>query len=261
MKPLHELKEREKELDSLYLLAQVLIAYKGDEEGLLTEARNILHSALSCPEKSQLLIELSTASKPSDIEPKGVSTYRYQLDSREVLDIKLSFVEDGIEVLEREESLLRSAAELIAETIVRIRLEKKIDAKNQALSELIEQLAASKKLRLKEMERRLYAQVFPALERLRPQLTEDGTETIKQVKQSLIQMLGPEPRPSLPDIPGLTPRELEICGLIQYGLDTKSIAASLHISSETVERHRCTVRKKLGLSGSKRSLQEHLINL
>jgi DNA-binding NarL/FixJ family response regulator len=50
----------------------------------------------------------------------------------------------------------------------------------------------------------------------------------------------------LPEDP-LTPRELEVVKLIAEGHTTKEIAALLHISDNTVERHRANVLDKLGL--------------
>ncbi len=46
----------------------------------------------------------------------------------------------------------------------------------------------------------------------------------------------------------LTPRETEVCDLILAGYDSKSIAATLGLSLETVTTHRSKIRKKLGLA-------------
>ena len=56
----------------------------------------------------------------------------------------------------------------------------------------------------------------------------------------------------------LTPRELEVCRLIQLGRSGKEIADLLGISFETAQTHRKNIRKKLGLRGSTTSLQTHL---
>ncbi len=45
----------------------------------------------------------------------------------------------------------------------------------------------------------------------------------------------------------LTPREDEVVKLIAEGHSTKEIAATLHISAKTVERHRANVLAKLGM--------------
>ncbi len=53
------------------------------------------------------------------------------------------------------------------------------------------------------------------------------------------------PQAALPD--ALTPRETEVVKLIAEGLTSREIAGVLHISENTVERHRSNVLDKLGL--------------
>lgn len=53
----------------------------------------------------------------------------------------------------------------------------------------------------------------------------------------------------------LTPREIEVCRLVRDGSSTKEIASNLHLTFETVQTHRKNIRRKLGLNGSKASLQ------
>lgn len=47
---------------------------------------------------------------------------------------------------------------------------------------------------------------------------------------------------------GLTPRELQIVGLIAEGCGNKDIAAHLHIAEETVKRHLTKIFDKVGMS-------------
>ncbi|HLW96716.1 MAG TPA: response regulator transcription factor [Solirubrobacteraceae bacterium] len=47
---------------------------------------------------------------------------------------------------------------------------------------------------------------------------------------------------------GLTPRELEVLGLIAHGHTSVEIADELRLSPRTVETHRARIHKKLGLS-------------
>ena len=61
-----------------------------------------------------------------------------------------------------------------------------------------------------------------------------------------------------PDAARLTRRERQVAAMIRRGDATKQIAAALHLSSRTVETYRDNIRKKLGLSGNKVSLQTYL---
>ncbi|MFH1504359.1 MAG: helix-turn-helix transcriptional regulator [Candidatus Omnitrophota bacterium] len=59
----------------------------------------------------------------------------------------------------------------------------------------------------------------------------------------------------------LTPREIEICNMLRGGLTTKELSGLLNISIQTVERHRKSIRKKLGISHKAVNLTSHLQNL
>jgi PAS domain S-box-containing protein len=56
----------------------------------------------------------------------------------------------------------------------------------------------------------------------------------------------------------LTPREMEICGMIRSRTPNKEIASLLGVSVRTVETHRNTIRKKLGLSHRAANLVTYL---
>ena len=52
-------------------------------------------------------------------------------------------------------------------------------------------------------------------------------------------------RPSVFD--RLSPRELQVCTMIKEGYTSKEIADALFITKKTVDYHRSSIRKKLGL--------------
>ncbi|MEJ2717503.1 MAG: PAS domain S-box protein, partial [Deltaproteobacteria bacterium] len=52
----------------------------------------------------------------------------------------------------------------------------------------------------------------------------------------------------------LTPREMQICELIQSGLTSKQIGGVMGVSTETVNAHRVRIRKKLGLDATRENL-------
>jgi DNA-binding CsgD family transcriptional regulator len=61
--------------------------------------------------------------------------------------------------------------------------------------------------------------------------------------------LGQVEPPVAPGLPELSPRELEVLGLVAAGLDNEAIAARLYLSVRTVERHLSNIYAKLGVSG------------
>jgi len=56
----------------------------------------------------------------------------------------------------------------------------------------------------------------------------------------------------------LTPREKEICIMVEDGLMNKEIAKLLNISTHTIEKHRQNARKKLGIYNKKTNLRSYL---
>lgn len=58
--------------------------------------------------------------------------------------------------------------------------------------------------------------------------------------------------------PEISPTELKVCTLLRMNLRTKEIAAILHINAKTVENHRQSVRKKMGLDRDANLIKELL---
>ncbi|MCB2187877.1 MAG: helix-turn-helix transcriptional regulator [Deltaproteobacteria bacterium] len=59
---------------------------------------------------------------------------------------------------------------------------------------------------------------------------------------------------------GLTPREVEVAGLVMAGKTSKDIAAILGVTKAAVDLHRNHLRAKLGLTKKSQSLRDHLLS-
>jgi DNA-binding NarL/FixJ family response regulator len=59
----------------------------------------------------------------------------------------------------------------------------------------------------------------------------------------------------------LTPTEIQIANFIKHGKNTKEIAEMLNLSSKTIETHRKSIRKKIGIKNIKGNLRTHLLTI
>jgi DNA-binding CsgD family transcriptional regulator len=234
-----QLREREKELDCLYQLAHLLTGYRGEAASLLPMVEKLLTQAMSSPEECRISLSLE--------------------GDQERLLLR---IEEGKErLLPREVKLLESAVELTEETLRRVRFEEEVKAKNSALTEVIANIREAGDDQNQALRHSLYRSVFPMLRRIAVSVNDAQRRQVEMVCTSLEKLGSSSPDRFFPPLPKLTPRELEVSALVRTGADSKYIADALNISVETVERHRCTIRKKLGLAGSGISLKNYLINL
>ena len=58
-----------------------------------------------------------------------------------------------------------------------------------------------------------------------------------------------------------TPSEIAVANYIKSGKSTKEIATLLNLSERTIETHRKSIRKKLGLKHKKKNLRSSLLDL
>ena len=100
--------------------------------------------------------------------------------------------------------------------------------------------------------------VLPALERIESEndlAIRKGYITV--VKDQLTRLL-PRDTGGMPLLLKLTQMEMKVCQFIQSGHSNKDIADLLNLSVETIQTHRKSIRRKLGLHGRNVSLYAHL---
>ena len=117
-----------------------------------------------------------------------------------------------------------------------------------------------------ELEEKVLANVKelinPYLEKLKnTRLDPQQRAHLEIIESSLNEIISPFLRKLSSKYLGLTPREIQVAGLVKEGKTTKEIAEILNVSTNAVDFHRKRVRDKLGLRNTKANLRTHLLSL
>nr|WP_321258449.1 LuxR C-terminal-related transcriptional regulator [uncultured Pseudodesulfovibrio sp.] len=134
-----------------------------------------------------------------------------------------------------------------------------VKEKDIALKQVIKSVEQDRQEMREQLTSQVKKQMLPALERLTSSDTAEVREGYKAViEDQLVDIASDSSGEFDSELLRLSPREMEICQLVQLGRNGKDIAQLLTMSFETVQTHRKNIRKKLGLRGSKVSLFTYL---
>ncbi|MCK5539418.1 MAG: response regulator [Deltaproteobacteria bacterium] len=163
-------------------------------------------------------------------------------------------ISDLKDKLERDETFERRAVECSRELDeVRSAL-KVVLKKSEQVKEEVEHNIAST----------IHALILPLISELELSLVKQPPGTInclQVLKQTLSKVTVPFARSITSIDYSLTPREIQIANFIRMGKTSKEIAQLAKIAYATVESHRDTIRKKLGIKNRKISLTSFLISI
>ena len=290
--PSHLLAEREKELDALYQIAALYSRPLVDLQAVLRQTAEIVAASFEFPEHTA--VEIATAEQRLAGGAVGAVVDRYRSEHRysveKLVEITVFYHQDepgradkkpdchrSLSIQQRERHLIDCTAALLADVLERRDIDEvlrestralqrqaaELEQKNSALREILSQFQVDKQNLDRETGTYVDTFVLPHLHQLRGSntLSASDHERVRQLELSLRGLTAGQPPSGLKALYSLSPRETEICGLIRNGLGTKEIAAYLHITPVTVERHRNTIRRKLGITGRKISLTSYLRSL
>ena len=95
--------------------------------------------------------------------------------------------------------------------------------------------------------------IVPALQRLGHELkNESHRQSRRYIEGLLVTLTSGTDSEISPGVVRLSKTEVKICKHVQAGLGTKEICTVMNLSFDTIQTHRRNIRKKLGLSGSKK---------
>jgi DNA-binding CsgD family transcriptional regulator len=248
------LKEREKELDSLYALAELCARPGLRREELLHEASAVLREAFQKPEGIRIGITYRNIRIPGGGVEEG---------SRPCLRAPIPGGPDGTAAgeiialyenpptgepffLEREKLLLESTGKLLGVALRRLAAESRGRRQNAALREVLVQIEGERRRFARKIRGCLQREVLPLVRRMKDEAGESGKTAAALLLGVLENLPGTDLNGGFEDY-NLSPRETEICGLVRGGMPSKEIAVFLGLSEPTVERHRHNIRKKIGI--------------
>lgn len=148
-----------------------------------------------------------------------------------------------------------------ADEQIRLKQQELIE-KNAALNVILQKYSEAQNEVEEKISANLVVSVFPILE----ELADSELDPVQKQKLYILKRnLEDITSPILNTLSGvqyqLTPTELKISNLIKLGHSSKEIAAHMSLSIQTINSHRRSIRKKLGLINSETNLRAFLASL
>jgi len=167
------------------------------------------------------------------------------------------FTHDITELKENEKKLRDSEKELERKILKRTA---ELEEVNTALRVLIKNRDAD----VKEMEGRIIFNIneliMPSLERLKnDNLNERQKTLIGIMEDNLVNITSQFAQGKEAAYLKFTPAEMMVANLVKQGKTNKEIAELYHLSTRTIESHRDSIRKKIGLKNRKVNLRSYLM--
>ncbi len=160
--------------------------------------------------------------------------------------------QDITELKEVEKSLKASGSELKKQKSA-------LEQKTIALREVIGEIEEEKNKIKDDITANVNEVLIPVLERL--ELSESSNKYIDLLKHHLKKLTSSFRRKITTKSVNLTPREIEICTMVESGLTNKEISKLLSISCHTVETHRNSIREKFNITNKNINLSSFLQQL
>ena len=134
-----------------------------------------------------------------------------------------------------------------------------LEQKNIALKEIIEQIDIEKKRTKNDISSNIENVLLPIVSKI--EMNETLIKYKEMLKYHLNELASSYGHKISKKTYRLSLKEIEICNMMKSGLTSKEIGEMMHISSQTVDKHRRNIRKKLGLTNEKVNLASYLQQL
>jgi DNA-binding CsgD family transcriptional regulator len=273
------LRERIKELNCLYGIAQLAERHPDSIEDLLRDLVNFLPLSWQYPPITcaRIMFKGDTFKSRNFKVTNWRQSSNILMYNEPVGEVSIFYLEecppaDEGPFLKEERVLLDALAERIGTTAMRIAAELELQEINQQLmlerKALQEANTALKTVltRIEEEKQEIYVDVRMNVDKILMPILHTMSMGLNQTQRKYAEML----RTNLEDIVSpfvsslskkylsLTPTEVNICNMIKSGMQTKEIAQVRGVSIATINRHREHIRKKLKIKNSDINLMTYL---
>ena len=267
-----QLRERIKELDCLYRLTNLIEQHSGALDKILQETVELLPVSWQYPEITCARIQYQSQVF------KSVNFKKTQWRQESPI-ITSGSVEGMIEVrylkkmpdldegpfLKEERLLIDAVSSRIARAAERINTQEQLQLERQALQDAnaalhdaLVQSQKEKKMLGISIQSKVDKIISPIFYALQAASIPSQLEYLVLLKKNLDDIIAPFAEGDNKTLPILSPVELQISNMIKHGFSTKEIAKVRGISPSTVNRHRESIRRKLGITNSKVNLVSYL---
>jgi len=273
------LRERIKELNCLYGVAQLAERHFNSLDNLLEELVNFLPHSWQYPDITCARI----AFKGNTYKSEGFKVTEWRQSSRiyvysePVGEVAMFYLEecppaDEGPFLAEERALLDALADQIGTIATRISAElelqdinkqlslerKALQESNTALRTVLTRIEEEKNEIYRDIKTNVDKVLMPILLALALELPRTQSNYIEMLKTNLEEITSPFVRHLSNSYHSLTPTEVAICNMIRNGMRTKEIAQTRAVSTATINRHRENIRRKLKITNADANLATYL---
>ncbi|SHI99323.1 regulatory protein, luxR family [Malonomonas rubra DSM 5091] len=267
-----QLRERVKELNCLYKLAELIEKNEDSVDAIMQGAVALLPISWQYPEITCAKIRYrdqifqSRNFRPSQWRQKSpIIISGYEEGRVEVHYLKKKPQLDEGPFLKEERQLIDAVSDRLAKAVEKIHTKRQLQVERQALQDanaaLHDSLVLSQKEKKKlgsSIQAKIDKIITPILYALQAEMNPGQQEYLELLKKNLADIVTPFVESSPKVLSILSPVEVQICNMIKNGLSSKEIARIRGISPATVNRHRESIRRKLGLTNQKENLTTYL---
>lgn len=268
----HILRERIKELNCLYGVAEIIEENESDTDAMMTAILDLLLISWQYPDitTGRIVYKSKHFNAPNFEKTQWKQSADIIVSGEKAGKVEIYYLDEMPESDDgpflKEERLLINAVSLrISNAIERINSKNQLEIEqkslqnaNITLKEVLSKVKEEQNETGKAIQANVDKMILPLLNALKSEAYPEQVKYVELIQKNLEEIVSPFINTLSERFMELTLVELQICALIRNGLSTKEIAEVRRVSPMTINRHRENIRKKLGLTQTKVNLPTYL---